>query len=663
MRKAVLLLAVIGLGIYVWWSWARPEVGFAVTPWQPEPAPAPANVLKQKPDCSDYSKSRAAFFGDLHVHTSLSMDARSRDMLSSPFEAYRFASGEEIDFGPFETDGKGGRQGQLRRPLDFAAVTDHAEWIGEVAMCTYPASPNYHVDACRAYRGEKADDSLLGKVIGGGSRFFALMSFNGRSPVVCGEDGSLCRDAIKTAWELTQEATERYYDRSSDCSFTSFHGWEYSDSPMMSKVHRNVIFRNELVPELPVSSLEHGSPLGLWESLDQLCNQTGTGCEALTIPHNSNVSNGRMFTVPYRDENLAEQQRQATLRDRMEPLVEMMQIKGESECSDDLWQVFGEDEFCGFEKIRGMAKKETSDCEDDYGSGAIRGWGCQSRLDFARYALIEGMVEQDRIGINPYRFGLIGSTDNHNGAPGDVEEKGFRGCCAGTDTTAQLRLENKPQFGGSGRAARNPGGLVGLWAEQNSRDSLFDAMLRREAFGTSGTRIEPRFFAGDAIPTNICEGDLPKLGYSNGVPMGSDVASNDETGPLFAAAASADPEGSDLQRLQIIKVWHDGEGNFHQQVNEVSGTPDNGAGVELANCRQHGIGSRQLCGTWRDPAFDLDQSATYYVRVLENPSCRWSWQQCLEIPEADRPAACSDPSIPQIIQERAWSSAIWYSAR
>jgi hypothetical protein len=661
MRKVLLSLLVIIAGVYLWWNLARPEIGIAVAPWQPTSAPAPAIPLKEREACSDYSENREAFFGDLHIHTALSMDARSREMLSSPFDAYQFASGAKIGFGPFDENGQGLRKGQLRRALDFAAVTDHAEWIGEVSMCTFSGSARYDSKPCRAFRGEVEADDLLGKLLGG-SRFTSLMGIGGRPAEVCGEDGSLCRAAIKSAWQLTQEATEQYYDRSTDCEFTAFHGWEYSDSPMMSKVHRNVIFRNELVPEIPISSAEQSSPLELWEKLDKLCNQTGTGCEALTIPHNPNVSNGRMFVVPYRGEELEEQQRQASLRARMEPLVEMMQIKGESECKAGMWQVFGEDELCNFEKMRGMSQKPVEDCEDDYSWGAIRGMGCQSRLDFARYALIEGLVEQDRIGINPYRFGMIGSTDNHNAAPGDVEEDNFRGCCANTDTTVVERLENKAQFAGSGRVARNPGGLVGLYAEENSRDSLFDAMQRREAFGTSGTRIEPRFFAGSDLPEDICQQDFVDSGYTNGVAMGSELPAPMGSSPLFAAAASADPEGTDLQRLQIIKVWHDGAGNFHQQVTDVAGDANNGAHVELRTCGLRGQGERQLCGTWRDPDFSAEQSAAYYVRAVENPSCRWSWHQCLQLPEDQRPASCADPSIPKTIQERAWTSAIWYSA-
>ncbi len=398
MRRALLVIAGLLILGMAWLAISPPELNFTAQAWQPSSGPTPSGPLLERQPCADYSKKRAAFFGDLHIHTSLSMDARSRDMLTNPDQAYQFARGERIGFGPF-IDGKATRRGQIQRPLDFAAVTDHAEWIGEVTMCTHPKSPRYQAHACQVYRGEAESTSLIGNIMGG--RFMALMGFGGRNAEICGEDGQDCRAPLKTAWELTQQASERYYDRSEDCEFTTFHGWEYSDSVMMSKVHRNVIFRNEKVPELPISSQEDKTPLGFWEELDEKCNQTGTGCEALTIPHNPNVSNGRMFTVPYRNETLEEQRRQASLRQRMEPLVEMMQIKGESECRDGLWQVAGADDFCGFEKIRLMSGTTPQACQDDTGSGALRGAGCQSRLDFARYAMIEGMREQDRIGVNP----------------------------------------------------------------------------------------------------------------------------------------------------------------------------------------------------------------------------------------------------------------------
>lgn len=301
------------------------------------------------------------------------------------------------------------------------------------------------------------------------------------------------------------------------------------------------------------------------------------------------------------------------------------------------------------------------DCEDDYGTGAIRGTGCQSRLDFARYALIEGMVEEARIGVNPYRFGLAGSTDSHNASPGDVEEDSYDGCCANLDVTVEQRLNPAPGFAGKSAALRNPGGLMGVWAEENSRDSLFDAMQRREVFATSGPRIAPRFFVGADLPEAICDGAFAQQGYRLGTSMGGVIDQSLQGSPVFAAAVSADPASGLLQRLQVVKVWHDQQGRFHQAVHDIAGDPDSAATVDIDTCQVSGPGESQLCATWRDPAFDPQQAAAWYVRVVENPSCRWSWRQCLSLPADERPPTCSDAGIPRMIQERAWTSPVWYA--
>ena len=271
------------------------------------------------------------------------------------------------------------------------------------------------------------------------------------------------------------------------------------------------------------------------------------------------------------------------------------------------------------------------------------------------------MVEEARIGVNPYRFGLLGSTDSHNASPGDVEEDSYDGCCANTDVSIEQRLDPTPGFAGRSPALRNPGGLMGVWAEENSRDFLFDAMQRREVFATSGPRITPRFFVGPELPENLCAGDVAELGYRLGTAMGGVIRQSLQASPVFAAAVSADPRSGLLQRLQVVKVWHDEQGRFHQAVYDIAGDRDNNATVDLDTCQVRGSGSAQLCATWRDPAFDPQQPAAWYVRVVENPSCRWSWRQCLSLPAGERPQSCSDPSIPRVIQERAWTSPVWYA--
>jgi hypothetical protein len=655
----VLALLLIG-GAWLWREWDHVALTASAPPWEPPVAPASAGAAAPRQPCADREPLRRAWFGDLHVHTRYSMDARSRGMLGTVEDAYRYARGEEIGLGPFDADGVGERRVRIGKPLDFAAVTDHAEWMGEVVVCTESGSPAYDTQECRAFRGEAESPRSISTVFGGSMPLLNLVGFRDRKAAVCGPGNRWCRDGLLDAWTQTQAMAEQFYDRTPDCAFTTFHGYEYSNSPGRSKVHRNVIFRNERVPELPVSSLEQGDPLGLWEQLDALCNDVPGDCEAIAIPHNPNVSNGRMFRIPWREEPPDEQRRQALLRARLEPVVEMMQVKGESECKAGMWNVFGEDELCDFEKLR-IAEAEPADCEHDYGTGAVFGRGCQSRLDFARYALIEGMAEEARIGVNPFRFGFVGSTDSHNASPGDVAEDNFDGCCADTDNTVQLRLDDGEAFAGRTPAARNPGGLMGVWAEENSRDALFDAMQRREVFATSGPRIQPRLFVGTALPEGICDGNVAEQGYRLGIPMGGVIDESLAASPLFVAAVTADPDGGLLQRVQLVKVWHDGEGGFHQSVVDIAGDANSGAAVDPVTCAVNGPGERQLCATWRDPDFDPAQPAAWYVRVLENPSCRWSWRQCLSLPEAERPATCSDPAIPRVIQERAWSSPVWYA--
>ncbi|MFP8876706.1 MAG: DUF3604 domain-containing protein, partial [Myxococcota bacterium] len=390
------------------------------------------------------------------------------------------------------------------------------------------------------------------------------------------------------------------------------------------------------------------------------------------IPHNSNLSNGRIFTPSYRDEALAEQVEQAELRARMEPLVEIMQIKGDSECRNGMYGVAGgRDELCEFEKLR-QWWVEPDDCEEGIGGGALAGLGCQSRLDFVRYALVEGLVEAERLGVNPVQVGIVAATDAHNGNPGDTQERSYQGWSGTQDESIIQRLGGDGQPGVAGQRwglSSNPGGLAGVWAEQNTRDSLFDAMHARETFGTSGPRIRPRLFGGYGYAADLCgDADFVTKGYAGGVPMGGELPAPPAgaQAPLFAVSALRDPgtaafPGGLLQRIQIVKGWADDEGRFHQAVYDVAGSADNGASVDPSTCEPRGPGHDSLCAVWSDPEFDPGRHAVYYARVVENPSCRWNAWQCLSLPETQRPSSCSEPEIPTQIQERAWTSPIWYS--
>ncbi len=644
------------------------SIGPGSSSWTPPAAPALAAALVGREPCAHREPLRQPLFGDLHVHTRFSMDASARGLAKEgPDFAYRFASGHEVSLPPYDARGVGTRRVRIDRPLDFAAATDHAEWMGEVSLCMRPGSSMYATRRCRQFRGEAS--SAIPGVGGMNARMMGIISLSeGRPAALCGRDGGICRAELRSAWELTRAAAERWYDRTSECRFTTFAAWEYSASPGRSKVHRNVILRNELAPELPISWLDVPDAEQMWARLRALCNDTGTGCEALAIPHNPNLSNGQMFSIPWRDAPLAEQRERARLRAEMEPVVEMMQHKGESECRNGMYGVVGgADELCDFEKARGLGAASPPDCGEGSGEGALMGEGCISRLDFVRYALLEGLREQQRTGVNPYRLGFIGSTDNHSAAPGSVNERRYLGGNAARDATLADRLDGKVGGTSMRPALRNPGGLAGVWAEENTRDAIFDAIRRRETFATSGPRIAPRFFAGWGYPADICtRADLVERGYAEGVPMGGELRERlpGAGPPAFVVSALRDAgseglPGTQLQRLQVIKGFVGDDGAFHQEVHDVAGAAGAG-GVDPRTCTPQGSAFDSLCARWTDPDFDPARPAVYYARVVEAPSCRWQAAECVGLAGEERPAGCDDPALPDVIQERAWTSPIWY---
>ena len=576
----------------------------------------------------------------------------------TPDEAYAFARGEPVSLPPLDADGNGTREVRLARPLDFVAITDHAEYLAEMAVCLDPEAPGYDAQQCVGMRsGDVAATFGWGGNLTGDPPT--------RHAEVCA--GSDCTALVRDGWRRTVDEAEAWNDTSEACTFTAFVGYEYSCSPGVSNAHRNVIFRNGSVPDLPTTCFEEPTDWGLWRALERDClngSFDGPQCDVLAIPHNSNWSNGNMFFPDYpftsSPEELAEL---AQFRADMEPLVEIYQHKGDSECSLGFQSPLGEpDELCSFEKLR---PEGFDDCGDGAGGGAMAGFGCISRLDFVRDALAEGLLEEERTGVNPYRLGIIASTDTHNGIPGYASEQAFEGHTGREESTAELRLSSGNLIPGG--VLMSGGGLAGVWAEENSREAIFEAMRRRETFGTSGPRIVPRFWAG-ALDEGLC-GDVGMLESADaaGVPMGGQLPAGET--PSFLVTALADPgvdgaPGTPLQRIQIIKGWVDAAGEPHTAVFDVAGDANNGAGVDEGTCAPTGpadAGDAELCAVWTDPTFDPAERAFWYVRVVENPTCRWSTWQCNALPEADRPASCSDPLIPKTIQERAWTSPIWYS--
>jgi len=636
---------------------ATPIAATATAPPASTVTATPTGYIEAREPCAEHNPLRNAYFGDLHVHTTNSFDAHSFDVRTTPMQAYRFAQGEPVALPPLDAEGNGTQTLQLDRPLDFAAVTDHSEYLGEVELCSTPGSAAYDSDSCQTFRAGGNDAvRKFGTAL--------TLSRPKRFTDICGADGQGCAPTAGEVWRRIQEAADAAYDKTARCAFTSFVAYEYSFNPAASTLHRNVIFRTDRVP-FPTSTFEEPTPQGLWTELKSTCIDADIGCDVLVIPHNSNESNGKMFLVQYPGATGVEDERaQATFRAAMEPVVEIYQHKGDSECMNGLSGIIGQpDELCDFEKRR---RPPFPDCGDGTGQTGTASGGCVSRRDFVRFALLEGLKEADRLGVNPYQLGIIGSTDTHNGTPGATVERTFIGHRGTDDASPEQQLG--PGVLTPGGITFSPGGLAGVWAEENSRPALFDALRRREVFGTSGTRLTVRFFGAWDLPSDVCgDPNMIAQGYARGVPMGGVLAPRPAGAgaPTFVLSAMRDPgtathPGTPLQRLQIIKGWVE-QGEAHYQVFDVAGDPNNGATVDESTCVTSGTGADSLCAVWTDPAFDPTRQAYYYVRVLENPSCRWNAYTCNRLPPDQRPATCSDPTFPKTIQERAWSSPIWYA--
>lgn len=564
------------------------------------------------------------YFGDLHVHTALSADAYMNGTLASSDQAYRFAKGEAITIA--------GRTMKLRRPLDFCAVTDHAEGLGEMYMVQQKGAHGHKALIPSYIRGVYNPDSTVNhkrqqQLVNIGSKRL-------RNPKELTHPFFFRGyETTKSAWQMHLEATENHNQPN---EFTALAGYEWTLGAATTHMHRNIIFRDMMVPELPLSSFELKNENDLWDWLDEISNQ---GATVMAIPHNTNLSNGGTFTE-YSSEKDSINLRRARLRQRFERLVEVHQIKGNSEVNAILWK---NDEFADFENYT-----EHDPIEQNY----------------VRHALKKGLEHQEHLGINPFKYGLIGSTDNHDANPGSTEETESES----EEKADSLRNADWPlQTGGVKKIyeVENPGGLVAVWAEANTRENIYDALDRREAYATSGNRMKVRFFAGygfkDSYTTHE---EMLQDGYDKGVPMGHDLKLEEGQYPEFLIWAAKDPDLATLDRIQVIKGWYE-NGTLYEEIFDVAlsdgraldqngNVPDNAATVNMKTGEwSRDKGDDELFVRWQDPYFNPEVNSFYYLRVLEVPTASW------RLLDQIRYGIKYPENAELVVQERAWSSPIW----
>ncbi|MBT7333523.1 MAG: DUF3604 domain-containing protein [Gammaproteobacteria bacterium] len=582
------------------------------------------------------NEQRNAYFGDTHVHTVLSFDAYLMGTRGTPDDAYEFAKGAEIAHAS-------GFRMRMQKPLDFLAVSDHGFYLGMMRALG---------EAQGAYAEHRFAPVVASATTAATSASAFATLLDHLQARVPGEVDDLDdRDVARSAWQEIIESAQRHNDPG---RFTTFIAYEYTTSgPEFENLHRNVIFRDHNVPEQVFSRLDSVNPEDLWDWMDT---NRSRGQDAIAIPHNSNGSDGWMFAKTKFNSDEPFDAAYVQQRMRNEPLVENTQVKGTSDTHPLLSP---NDEWANFE----IMPLRIASALPSSPSGS-----------YVREAYLNGLLMEQESGINPYKFGVIGASDTHNAA-GSFEENNYWSKTGLMDIGPELRgsvplpdsSADDPQYASSAAAFWGASGLAGVWAESNTRDDLFDAFRRKETFSTSGPHIKVRFFAGyDLDQSLINDPDAIAKAYAQGVPMGSDLMADAGRSPAFYLWASRDPDTYSLQRLQIVKGWVE-NGEAKEAVIDVACSdglavdpatkrcPNNGASVDLSDCSvTAGVGDAELVSVWQDPDFDPQQRAFYYARVLENPSCRWSTY------DAIRAGVSPRLDMQATLQDRAWSSPIWY---
>ncbi|GAB5449819.1 MAG: DUF3604 domain-containing protein [Halioglobus sp.] len=574
------------------------------------------------------NRDRNLYFGETHMHTAYSLDAFIGGTRQTPDDAYRAARGEAVVVN--------GRPHKIRRPLDFAAVTDHAEYIGEMYSTLNADAPGH-------------DNPLVQQLLGLSDIkdreqwFFKYVISNNRGDKPAHTDFFAGEGTVRSAWKLAMEAARAH---NVPGQFTTFIAYEWSAAPQGGNLHRNVIFRGESVPAMPMSYIDINREEGLWSWLAEL---ERSGIRGLAIPHNSNASKGMMFP----DKNSSGDPidlEYAQMRQHFERAIEMMQVKGNSEVHRKFW---AGDEFADFENADSI--------QNSSGRTFAKG-------DFVRSGVTSGLAFASELGANPFKLGFVGGTDNHNGMMSDVDEDNFVGAHGPEDGSVQARREGSVT-GWIDSRDLSIGSITAVWATSNTRPAIWDAIHARETYATSGPRIGVRFFGGwDYADDLHTHADVISKAYKGGVPMGGDLSKAPrKTAPRFVVLASKDALGANLDRIQIVKGWVDASGNLHDKVFDVAWSGSRsvdssgklapvGNTVDLQTATfRNSIGAAQLGTVWQDPEFDPDLHALYYARVIEIPSPRWTTYDAVRagLPMLD--------DVPATIQERAWSSPIWYT--
>ena len=588
-----------------------PESSASAASQSAETRPAP-NPLKN------------AYFGDLHLHSSYSMDAFAFGTRTTPEDSFKFAMGEPVEYF--------GKQWKRNTSLDFLAVTDHAEYLGVVRESINPNGPFAKSEwyTMMTSSDPKVSGEAFQKLLGSTMANKPIAAFN--DPKLTG-----------AAWEKYSAIPDKYYKPG---KFTTFVGFEWTSMPQAQNLHRCVIFAGK-GPAAPYTAFESVDPEDLWRYLE---GERKQGLDVIAVPHNGNVSNGLMFdTKDLSGRPLTREY--AERRMANEPMAEIMQAKGQSDTDPALSP---NDEFANFEiwkyllDGKGIAKSATG--------------------SYLRQAYGVGQELQAKLGANPFKYGIEGGSDFHSGID-TTEPSNYAGSHGNQDSDPRTVVTATKSLVGEPPTALSSGGLTGVWAEENTRESIFAAFKRKETFGTSGVRIKVRMFGSWKYPKGVSKNeDWLKTAYADGVPMGGDLAAaGSAAGPTFVVYAVKDPESGNLDRVQIIKV-ETRNGKSHEKVFDVVWSGDrkpdpktgkvpavgNTVDVKTATY-SNTIGSTELLGEWTDPAFDPKAYATYYARVLEIPTPRWStyWSAKLNLPP--------NPTVPATVQQRAWTSPIWYT--